>query len=44
MHKTSPKLIEVFADWEGLPQPTLMGALNATPARGKEIFTSSYKF
>jgi|HubBroStandDraft_4_1064222.scaffolds.fasta_scaffold733173_1 serine/threonine-protein kinase HipA len=42
MSKTSPRRIEVYAHWETLPQPILMGTLNATPARGKEIFSFTY--
>lgn len=42
MRKTSPRHIEVYAHWETLPQPTLMGTLNATPTRGKEIFSFTY--
>jgi len=34
--------IEVWADWEALDQPTRMGILTATPARGKEIFSFAY--
>ena len=34
--------IEVWADWEALTQPTRMGTLIATPARGKEIFSFAY--
>ncbi len=42
MRKTSPRHIEVYAHWETLSQPTQMGTLNATPARGKEIFSFTY--
>lgn len=40
--KTQQKLIEVYAHWVGLSQPTLLGALTVTPARGKEIFAFEY--
>ncbi len=36
------RLIEVWADWEGLAEPTLMGRLLATLSRGKEIFSFDY--
>lgn len=36
------KAILVFADWIGLPKPTLMGTLHSTRARGKEIFSFEY--
>lgn len=42
MPKTHQKQIEVNANWEGLPQPILVGTLNATPSRGKEIFSFEY--
>ncbi|MBX7044207.1 MAG: HipA domain-containing protein [Ignavibacteria bacterium] len=34
--------IYVFADWVGLEEPTLMGILRTTPAKGKEIFSFEY--
>ncbi|MBI5531588.1 MAG: HipA domain-containing protein [Deltaproteobacteria bacterium] len=34
--------VEVWADWHGLGGPTRMGVLNATPSRGKEIFSFEY--
>lgn len=36
------RVIEVWADWEALDGPTLMGRLFATPSRGKEIFSFEY--
>lgn len=36
------KAIQVCAHWQGLAEPTLMGTLYATPARGKEIFSFEY--
>jgi serine/threonine-protein kinase HipA len=36
------RTVEVIADWAGLSAPTRMGALHATPARGKEIFSFEY--
>jgi hypothetical protein len=38
--RVSPQCaIEVVADWVGLPGPTRMGYLTATPAHGKEVFS-----
>jgi len=34
--------ILVYADWEGLTQPSLVGILSATQIRGKEIFSFEY--
>jgi serine/threonine-protein kinase HipA len=34
--------IEVWADWEALGHPTRLGALTATPARNREIFSFEY--
>lgn len=34
--------IYVFADWEGLPQPTLVGSLRATTTRKTEHFSFVY--
>src|SRR4051812_18058589 len=42
MNKNSQKQIEVYADWVGLPQSTLIGVLYANPSRGKEIFSFEY--
>ncbi|MFI5343746.1 MAG: type II toxin-antitoxin system HipA family toxin [Chlamydiales bacterium] len=42
MIKTKQRSIEVYADWEGLSCPTLMGVLYATVSRGKEIFSFAY--
>ncbi len=42
MDKTQQRLIEVYADWEGLSRPILVGVLRATPSRGKEIFSFEY--
>ena len=36
------RVIEVWADWATLGQPTRLGTLTATPARGKEIFAFEY--
>lgn len=36
------RTIEVWADWEGLGGPVLMGRLSATPARGREVFSFEY--
>ncbi len=37
------RIIEVFADWEGLDGPALMGRLSTSPSRGKEIFSFEYE-
>src|SRR5579871_5323687 len=42
MKPTGQRAIEVWADWVGLGQPTHLGVLYATPARGKEIFSVEY--
>src|SRR3990172_12625426 len=39
---SSKKDIQVYANWEGFQEPTLMGILSATPAKGKEIFSFEY--
>jgi serine/threonine-protein kinase HipA len=36
------RTVEVWADWQGLPHVTQVGALHATPSRGKEIFSFEY--
>jgi serine/threonine-protein kinase HipA len=36
------KEIYVYAHWQELHAPTLMGVLHVTPARGKEIFSFEY--
>lgn len=36
------KEILVYANWEGLENPFLMGFLSATPAKGKEVFSFEY--
>lgn len=36
------KTINVFADWKGLAQPTLMGTLDVAFVRGKEVFSFEY--
>lgn len=42
MNKNKQRYIEVFANWAALAQPTLIGILYATSARGKEIFSFEY--
>lgn len=37
------RVIEVWADWEGLGERTLMGRLCANVSRGKEIFSFEYE-
>ena len=39
---TARRLLVVYADWQGLPGPQLMGTLLATPVRGKEVFVFEY--
>lgn len=34
--------IQVYAHWQGIDHPELMGILHATPSRGKEIFSFEY--
>lgn len=36
------RIIQVFADWETMAEPHLMGLLSATQIRGKEIFAFEY--
>jgi serine/threonine-protein kinase HipA len=36
------KEIMVYAHWEGMKNPMMMGILQATPTRGKEIFSFEY--
>lgn len=40
--KNSQKQILVYADWEEMTSPLLVGSLFATPLRGKEIFSFEY--
>lgn len=42
MNKTAQRNIDVYAHWQGLAQPALMGFLYATISRGKEIFSFVY--
>lgn len=42
MKKMEQLRIEVFANWQTLAGPTLMGTLSATVARGREIFSFEY--
>ena len=35
--------IEIYADWSGLPAPTVMGTLTAGTVRGKESFAFEYQ-
>jgi serine/threonine-protein kinase HipA len=42
MSKNKQRQIEVHAHWTGLTEPVLVGILNASPARGKEIFSFAY--
>ena len=36
------RVVFVYADWEGLKGPILMGTLSASHLRGKEIFSFEY--
>lgn len=40
--KTTKREIFVFAQWQGMTEPILMGALHAELLRGKEIFSFEY--
>src|ERR1019366_7333910 len=40
--KNQKKEILVFAHWEELHEPTLMGILHITPSKGTEIFSFEY--
>lgn len=42
MLKANQQNIQVYADWVGLSQPTLVGILHAAHSRGKEIFSFEY--
>ncbi len=41
-NKTEQKKIYIYADWEKLKGPTLMGLLSASSVRGKEVFSFKY--
>jgi serine/threonine-protein kinase HipA len=36
------KEIQVYAHWQGLQEPSLMGVLSASPAKGRESFSFEY--
>ncbi len=40
--KNQKKELFVFADWQELKKPTLMGTLHVTPSKGTEIFSFEY--
>lgn len=42
MAKNEERRILVYADWEGLNQPTLMGTIAAAPVRSTEVFSFEY--
>lgn len=42
MSRKEQQSIEVWADWDSLGGPTLMGILRTTPARGDEVFSFDY--
>ena len=37
------RTVQVFADWESLGGPRLMGRLHSTPSRGKAVFSFEYE-
>jgi serine/threonine-protein kinase HipA len=39
---TVKKEIQVYAHWQGLKEPSLMGVLLVSPAKGKESFSFEY--
>jgi serine/threonine-protein kinase HipA len=39
--KTEREIL-VYADWEGIKEPFLMGTLSGIPAKGKEVFSFQY--
>jgi len=42
MSQTTERRIEVYADWQEMLQPTLIGVLYVTLLRGKEVFSFEY--
>jgi serine/threonine-protein kinase HipA len=42
MAANTKKEILVYAHWEGMPAPLVMGLLSASPAKGKESFSFEY--
>ncbi|MEO7046036.1 MAG: HipA domain-containing protein [Ferruginibacter sp.] len=42
MATNTTKQIQVYAHWLGLQQPSLMGVLSVSPAKGKESFSFEY--
>jgi serine/threonine-protein kinase HipA len=42
MAKNLKKDIQVYAHWQDLPEPALMGTLSVSPAKGKESFSFEY--
>lgn len=42
MNKNKQRQIKVHVHWEGLSSPMLVGILNATQSRSKEIFSFQY--
>ncbi len=43
MKRNEARIIQVWADWEGLGKPRRMGSLTAAPSRGKELFYFEYE-
>ena len=43
MNKIKPKTIEVYADWLGLSEPTLVGVLSATTSKDRFLTTTKLK-
>ena len=42
MAKNEKNEILVYAHWQGLADPTMMGTLTVTQGKGKEVFSFSY--
>lgn len=42
MKKQGQRRIEVWADWEPMPRPVMVGVLFAAPLRGREVFSFEY--
>lgn len=43
MKRQAQREIKVYADWQGLGTPMVMGSLSAMVARGKEVFAFEYE-
>ena len=38
------KDIQIYAHWQGLQRPSLMGVLSVSPAKGKKFFSFEYTY